>query len=547
MCGIFAFLNNHKINNDTFKNLTELSNKIKHRGPDMTSNILINDNKFFLGFNRLCVQDLSDDGMQPFKIDNCYSICNGEIYNVEKLRKKYDLKLHSDCDTEIIIPLVNKIGLKRACQEMDGVFSFIMINSDKEILVGRCPFGLRALYVGHEKGPGNSLYFSSEMKALPSDLIVKPFPPGCFAVYNLNKTETIERFYDCKYDNTIHMPYETFQKMIKTKLEDAVEKRLISDRPIGCLLSGGLDSSIIASILSNKFNKIGKTLSTFSVGLEGSEDIIAAEKVANYLGTNHHTVIVSEKEMLDAIPDDIYHIESYDITTVRASTPMFLLSKYISNNTNITVLFSGEGSDEASGSYMYFHNAPDKDSFKLETERLLSELYRYDVLRCDKSTAAFGLEVRVPFLDKDFIDFYMNVPTEYKMTNNDIEKKLLRLAFSNDLPNEIVWRTKEGMSDGVSTLKKPWYSIIQSYVETFYTDNDYLKYKQSINTPTNKESLHYREIFNNFFPNKESIIPHFWLPKWSGDTNEPSARILESFKRNKVNCNIENNNQSLKM
>ena len=190
---------------------------------------------------------------------------------------------------------------------------------------------------------------------------------------------------------------------------------------------------------------------------------------------------------------------------------------------------------------MYFHNAPDKDSFKLETERLLSELYRYDVLRCDKSTAAFGLEVRVPFLDKDFIDFYMNVPTEYKMTNNDIEKKLLRLAFSNDLPNEIVWRTKEGMSDGVSTLKRPWYSIIQSYVETFYTDNDYLKYNQLINTPTNKESLHYREIFNHFFPNKEDIIPHFWLPKWSGDTKEPSARILESFKRNTVNCNIKNN------
>ena len=318
---------------------------------------------------------------------------------------------------------------------------------------------------------------------------------------------------------------------IREKLDAAIEKRLISDRPIGCLLSGGLDSSLITALVAKRFNK--GELSTFSIGFEGSEDIKYARKVADYLGTRHYEYIVTENVMIQAVEEVIKSIETYDITTIRASTPMYLLSKYIKNNTDITVLFSGEGSDEASGSYMYFHNAPNIISFKEETVRLISDLQYFDVLRSDKSTASNGLEVRVPFLDKEFINYYMGIDPSLKIPNGRIEKYMLRKAFDGDLlPNDVLWRVKEAFSDGVSSKSKSWFEILQEHINIRISDEEFQKkQKKYINNPPQiKEALYYREIFDKYFSKHDNIIPYYWLPKWNGNVNEPSARVLDSYK-----------------
>ena len=275
-----------------------------------------------------------------------------------------------------------------------------------------------------------------------------------------------------------------------------------------------------------------RKLKTFSVGLKDSVDLYYAKIVADYLQTDHTELIISEEDMLNGIDNNIYHIESYDITTVRASTPMMLLCKYIKNNTDIAVIFSGEGSDEASGSYMYFHNAPDEKSFHQETERLLSELHRFDVLRADKSAAAAGLEIRVPFLDKQFIKYYMSIDPSLKIPGKNIEKRLLREAFENMLPSEIVWRVKEGMSDGVSSQEKSWFSIIQDYCDEKVDPETYKKYdRMDPPYPPNLEALYFRNVFEKYYPGLSHVIPHYWLPKWSGDTTEPSARTLDVYKK----------------
>jgi len=317
---------------------------------------------------------------------------------------------------------------------------------------------------------------------------------------------------------------------IYTSLRNAVAKRLMSDKPIGCLLSGGFDSSIVAALLSEHFTGDNK-LKTFSIGLEGSPDLKYARMVADFIHSDHHEVVVSEEEMLGAIEEDIIQIESYDTTTVRASTPMYLLSKYIKQNTDVTVIYSGEGSDEASGSYLYFHNAPDALTFKAETVRLMQDLSYFDVLRCDKSIAGAGLEVRVPFLDKDFLEMYMNVAPEKKMPKTyGMEKYLLRKAFEkyNLLPKEVLWRIKEGMSDGVSSQTRGWYQIIQEHTESLYTDEEFTTRSASyqFNPPMFKEALWFRDLFSKHYKGRDHTIPYYWLPKWSGNLVEPSARAL---------------------
>ena len=314
-------------------------------------------------------------------------------------------------------------------------------------------------------------------------------------------------------------------------MDKSITKRLLSDRPIGCLLSGGLDSSLITALVVKKFKK---PIKTFSVGLEGAVDLEYARKVADFLGTEHHELIISVEDMFNAIPEIVKEIETYDITTIRASTPMYLLSKYIKETTDITVLFSGEGSDEASGSYLYFHNAPSEDKFQEEILRLMKDLSYFDVLRCDKSTAGTGLEVRVPFLDKEFLDFYLGIAPKFKIPKNyPIEKYLLRKAYDDSdlLPPEVLWRTKEGMSDGVSSQKKAWYEIIQDKIDVLITDSEFRenKDKYTHNPPQIKEAYYYRKIFEETFNNRSSILPYYWLPKWSGHIIDPSARVLNVY------------------
>ena len=533
MCGIFAYFSILKLDEQTKNDVESYSNKIQHRGPDMTKKDFILDNSAMIVFHRLSIVDISDNAMQPFYNKNCYSICNGEIYNHKFLENVYDLNVNSGSDCEVIIPLFKKIGIENTCKSLDGVFAFVIIDDNGDIIIARDPFGVRSMYIGINNG---NLCISSELKGIPTGFNVKPFSPGTYSVYRKENNEYVEiiqkRFYDYKY--SINKKIETKEQTkfnINCLLEKAVQKRLIGCRKIGCLLSGGLDSSIIASLLCKTYQTKKRKLKTFSVGLKNSVDLYYAKIVADYLKTDHTELIISEEDMLNGINDNIYHIESYDITTVRASTPMMMLCKYIKKNTDIAVIFSGEGSDEASGSYMYFHNAPDEKSFQEETVRLLSELHRFDVLRADKSASAAGLEIRVPFLDKQFIQYYMGIDPSLKIPGKNIEKLLLRESFENMLPHEIVWRIKEGMSDGVSSQKKSWFSIIQNYCNENVDPDTYKKYdRMDPPYPPNLEALYYRNIFEKYYSGLFHVIPHYWLPRWSGNTTEPSARTLDVYK-----------------
>jgi len=534
MCGIFFYLG-QPITDELRTVLETNLKKTQHRGPDDTCYSVLNN--IFFGFHRLSINDTSTKGNQPFNIDSHKDItliCNGEIYNAQKIKDEHNFKTYSDSDCEVIIHLYRLYGITKTVKMLDGVFAFVLHdNSNKVTYIARDPIGVRSLYYGSSD---NEFFLSSELKSIHElSNKVKPFPPGSIAELLHEDgivTYSFDKYYDYDYKLMPDLDESEYMKNIKLLLEEGVNKRLMSDRPIGCLLSGGLDSSLITALVAKHFEK-GK-LNTFSVGLEGAPDLIYARKVAEHLGTNHHEVVLTEEQMLGCIDEDIKQIETYDTTTVRASTPMFLLSKYIKENTDITVVYSGEGSDEASGSYMYFHNAPDEESFKNETFRLMRDLNRFDVLRCDKSTAGAGLEVRVPFLDKRFLHYYMSIPPKFKMAGGRIEKYLLRKSFDDGelLPYDVLWRSKEGMSDGVSSKTKSWYEIIGEKASSLYSDEDLenAKTKYTHNPPRSKESLYFREIFNKHYPERDGLIPYYWLPKWSGDTVEPSARTLNVYK-----------------
>ena len=535
MCGIFSYLSKLKLTKKQISWLSKCADLSRHRGPDKSLYRIIKPNLFY-AFHRLRINGLSVEGDQPMTINqNPYLslICNGEIYNAFDVARKENFKMETGSDCEIIIHLYEKYGIDRTIRMLDGVFAFCLYDeASGRLFVGRDPIGVRALYYGETIN--GDIAFASEMKSIqPLVSECQQFLPGTYSVYDIETTDFIEnvRYYNYNYKGYITDDWEELKNNIRTKFYRAVEKRLMSERPIGALLSGGFDSSIVCAVLVKVFDITN--LQTFSVGLEGSPDLRYAREVAEYLGTDHHEVILTEKDMLNAIPDDIYQIETFDTTTIRASTPMYMLSKYIKENTDVTVIFSGEGSDEASGSYLYFHNAPDDVAFENETKRLMKDLCYYDVLRCDKSTAGAGLEVRVPFLDKDFLDYYLRIPGCHKRpTKERMEKYLLRETFTGPdlLPDSVLWRMKEGMSDGVSSQKRGWFQIIQDHVETKYTTthletalNEY-----SHEPPRFKEALYYRHLFNMFYPGKDNTIPYYWLPKWSGDLVEPSARALDN-------------------
>ena len=537
MCGIFAFFANSKLSTKDVLKLHRAAMKSKHRGPDNTVSRQL-DNKTYLVFHRLKINDQSDDGNQPLNHPQDLDltlICNGEIYNYKDLVKENNFKMNSSSDCEVILHMYKKYGIEKTIHSLDGVFAFVLIDRTlNKTYIARDPFGVRSLYIGKSHVEDSSecgdVCVSSEMKSMTGIISnIKQFPPGNY--YEL-ESKSWTQYHKFTYPINPEQNTDIIMENIRNLLVQATEKRLLSERPIGCLLSGGLDSSLITGLVARYYPK-GK-LKTFSVGLEGSVDLKYAKIVADYLGTDHHEVIVTEEEMLAELEADIKQIESYDTTTVRASTPMFLLSKYIRDNTDVSVIFSGEGADEASGSYMYFHNAPSANEFKIESERLMKDLCYFDVLRCDKSTAGAGLEVRVPFLDRDFLNYYMSIDPKFKMPKTyHIEKFLLREAFKDEkvLPDEVLWRIKEGMSDGVSGRKRSWYEIIQADVDTKISDREFhiLQNNYHHNVPLIKESMFYREVFKDHYTNCEKTIPYYWLPKWSGDVIEPSARVLNCY------------------
>lgn len=544
MCGIFAcFLREIFTKEWIEKNeCHKRTNLLKNRGPDVY-NFATPHKNVFMGFQRLSIVDLSENGNQPFNSNNATLICNGEIYNSVHLTEKYNLNVQSKSDCEVILHLYLKFGIKKTLEELDGVFAFVIYDHNrKEFVCARDPYGVRPLFISVTE---SHLTLSSEIKCLYGLDNVQVFPNGSyweskksfeFNVYNCFDKERNQKFLadgsSFLQRKTLDEPLEFFHQRIREKLTNSVKKRLQSDRKIGCLLSGGLDSSLVTALV----NKLTPgNIVTYSVGLEGSVDLEAARKVASHLGTEHHEIIFSENLGLQSISSVIYATETWDTTTIRASIPMWIMCKYISENTpEVKVIMSGEGADEVCQGYLYFHNQPNPEEGCKESVRLLKDLLYFDVLRSDRSVSYHGLEVRVPFLDKDFVNFYMSIPPELRCPDKKKgEKWLLRESFDFDdqlIPKEILWRKKDGLSDGCSSFDKPWYSIIQEYADSIISDeelrNSSEKYPHC--PPKTKESLMFRNIFHSHFPdkNRDKLIPYQWMPKWCGEMTDPSGRLV---------------------
>lgn len=543
MCGIFSLLNSIGFSTDFINTQFE---KGKNRGPEYSK--LESFNNFNLGFHRLAINGLNDQSNQPISINNIILICNGEIYNYKNLFKLMDVKPETGSDCEVIIYLYLRYGIEQTLQMLDGVFAFVLYDSNNSnIYVARDPFGVRPLYQLSNLTNSSLIGFASELKCLneftnnEENKIVQ-FTPGTYSIFSNNSNnnnnwtntkQNIPYFIPSFSSPNDKLEWVFYYTKIVDNLVKSVEKRcLTTERPIACLLSGGLDSSLITSLV-NEFYKtkyINKKLETYSIGLAGSEDLKYARIVANYLNTNHTEIIVTEKEMFEAIPEVIYAIESYDTTTVRASIGNYLLGKYISKNSDAKVIFNGDGSDELSGGYLYMRNCPDSIEFDKETRRLLKDIHLFDVLRSDKSISSHGLEPRTPFLDKSFVNAYLSIPPHARNYNNfsQCEKFLIRESFSlrifettlgdKILPDEILWRTKEAFSDGVTGHGRSLFQILQEFISV------------ELNLPANieTEKLYYKTIFEKYYPNMSYIVPYFWMPKYTTAT-DPSARTLDVY------------------
>jgi asparagine synthase (glutamine-hydrolysing) len=509
MCGIFSLFFSPYVNNkkryDIF--LDEAMKMLQKRGPDSSTKVVTDD--YLAGFVRLSINDLSENGNQPMFSENknIFLMCNGEIFNYLQLKDKYNLDLKSKSDCEVILRLYETNQLK--LEELNGDFAFVIFDSNKRLItMARDRIGVRPLFYGFTRD--HSLVVGSEAKALSICDIDRVFhvQPANVVTYTMDGEHIDKTPY---YDITKMNSFTCEKNDIKTLLIDSTRKRLLTDRPIGCLLSGGLDSSIICAILCSLIGP--KNVRTYSIGMEGSLDLYYAQKVADYLGTDHHEVLFTPKEGIDAIPEVVYHLESFDITTVRASVGMYLLGKYISKNTDDKVIFSGEGSDELFCGYLYFHYAPSAQEAQEESLRLISEMYKYDALRADRCISSHGLELRVPFLDPSVIEYAKTLAPEKKMPNGGIEKKILRDAFRGMLPDDVLFRRKDGFSDGVSGKTKPWYEYIREHV----------------GDSTEKEMIWYRQLYEKDYSHFTKPIDYFWMPKWVDCKGNPSGRVLRVF------------------
>ena len=526
MCGIFY------TSAPALPTIIAAARTLSKRGPDASSEQTVDGN--FFAFHRLAINDLSSAGMQPFVTEKFAFVCNGEIYNSKRLRKLFNVNFVSNSDCEVIPYLILKYGIVTTLSMLEGVFAFVFLDRTKnEILSARDAIGVKSLYMGTQKY-NKALAIASELKALHPICAkgsVSQFPAGH---YYESSTGSLVRWANLNFSPrrapAIPKYPECVLDTIKSLLTEAVRVRLTtSDRQVGCFLSGGLDSSIVAAIAANL--TVGKKIKTFSVGIQGSTDLKAAREVADWIGSEHHELVVTEEEMLDAIPRVIKRIESYDVTTVRASTPMVLLSDWIKNNFPTTILFSGEGADELSGSYKYFEKAPNNKEFQKESVRLLKDLQYFDVLRCDKSVSGSGLEARTPFFDMKFVNYYMRLDPELKRVKvGRIEKKLLRDAFrSGDvLPPALLDRRKEAFSDGCSSLERPWFKIIEEHADNIISDYEFEMVADSflINNPLTKEGYWFRSIFETHYNDRGNIVPYIWRPKWCQGMLDPSARLL---------------------
>jgi len=519
MCGILY------ISNTVGLDISNCVGLLNPRGPDST--LVVKHGKSEFVFHRLSINDVSPSGMQPFETSEFIFMCNGEIYNHEFLKTKLKFPLQGASDCEIIPHLIKDFGPSTALSLIEGVFAFVYYDklTDRTI-VARDRLGVKSLYKGVTTNHG--IVISSELKGLHSICVECDIVPPCHYYDSVINQVTPYDSLDFDHMKPVSMTEADIKLQIRSRLIEAVRVRCnTTDRPVGCFLSGGLDSSLVAALVNKA---IPGRIKTFSVGLPNATDLLAARDAAAYIGSEHHELVVTEEDMISAIPMVIKRIESYDVTTVRASTPMVLLSDWIKKNFDTTVIFSGEGADELSGSYKYFNYSPSADATQRECVRLLKDLHMFDILRCDKSVSGSGLEARVPFLDFNFVNFYMRIDPSLKC-NKIIEKRLLREAFVDDklLPSHILFRKKEAFSDGCSSLDKSWFQIINDHCDRIIPDDQYNNNKGVFthNTPISKESYWYRIVFEHYYPGRSDTIPYLWLPKWTSIEHPPvSARLI---------------------
>ncbi len=531
MCGLTAY-------SGDVRNLPQFETVFKglvHRGPDDSEIKILNEGEASMCFHRLAIMDPTLKGHQPFVEEEFGHVimCNGEIYNYETLKrdyeKNYTFKSHSDC--EVLVPMFKDQGIEGLCQHLDAEFALVIWdNKRKKMLAGRDPIGIRPLFYG--KTFEGKMMFASEVKVLsPYCEKVEAFPPGHF--YDG------EKFVRYKDLTTVahHSPKNLDQhlKDIREKLIEGVRKRLVADVPVGFLLSGGLDSSLVCGIAQHILKK---PITTFSVGLDHNPiDIGYAKIVADFLKTDHHEVYFNKQDTLGVLDKLIWHLETWDITTVRASIGMYLVCKYIREKTKIKVVLTGEISDELFG-YKYTDFAPSAEAFQNEAKKRVDELYIYDVLRADRCISANSLEARVPFGDLDFVQSVMEIHPEFKMNTTGMGKWLLRKAFdkTNFIPDEILWREKAAFSDAVGHSMVDY---LKEFAEEKYSEKDLAAAKEKYpnGTPFTKESLLYRDIFEKHFKGQSHLIKDFWMPnkEWSNcNVNDPSARVLPNYGKSGV-------------
>jgi asparagine synthase (glutamine-hydrolysing) len=569
MCGIFSLLNNNdKISNEIIAQQFE---KGKNRGPEF-SKLDNSYMKMILGFHRLAINGLNAFSNQPIVYKDIVLICNGEIYNYKQLYKYMNITPETDSDCEVIIHLFVNYGIEQTLNMLDGVYSFILFdnrlnidNLTNYIYIARDPLGVRPLYKLYNISDNYNLFnlygFASELKCLEHfyntnlhHYRIDQFEPGTYSVFEFgskiksywqpifeNKHFFIPSFSHTLLTKDINKMFSDFLSNISKLLNAAVIKRCTTtERPVACLLSGGLDSSLIAALVANYFRGQDKIIETYSIGLKESEDIKYARIVADYIGTKHTEIIVTEKEMFDAIPEVIKAIESYDTTTVRASIGNYLIGKYIAANSEAKVIFNGDGSDELFGGYLYMNKCPDDIEFDKETRRLLKDIHLFDVLRSDKSISSNGLEPRTPFLDRTFFNYVLSIPAYFRNHKNfkRTEKYLLRDSFviknfqdslyRQIIPDSVLYRTKEAFSDGVSSRERSLFTILQEKIaEKLNNEAENLKDKvYEINIES--EKTYYKKIFEENYPNCSHILPYYWMPKYTS-AKDPSARTLAIY------------------
>lgn len=610
MCGIWGIVSLKSIQYDS-KFLFEKFNQIKSRGPDRS--IFITNSDYIVGFHRLAIMDTSIQGDQPFSLSYYYTspkgnrylrtiylIANGEIYNWANLRAEQDIKqfcekisytYKSNSDCEVILPMflryisddsyglddkIFESGLRELNTRLDGEFGFAIydihqkLDSDKSFMnlwVCRDRFGIRPVF--YSQPNLDTIAFGSEMKSLvgigSENVKIEQIDPRSWYYFggqsgSSELTKVNKLYWSVGLLPLVRNPDPVdLYRMCRSLLTKSVIDRLHSDREVGCLLSGGLDSSLIAGLAAQELKKQNRVLRTFSIGMPDSPDVKYAQIVASHIGSTHTNFVIEPDEWVNSIREVIRIGETFDITTVRATTGQYLICKKIAETTNIKVLLIGDGSDEATGGYLYFHKAPSPMALHFETQRLLHWIHYYDVLRADRGVASNGLEARVPFLSHDFINFYFQVdpifriPTPHTLSTgetNVYEKYLLRKSFDKTglLPECVLWRKKEAFSDGVSSESKSWYQIVQEKANELISDellefskqtySDYAKIiNQEIVIPHTKEALYYHQIFDSFYPNQYHAIPYYWMPKWIDNATDPSARTLSIYK------DVENNSK----